>query len=170
MRLKPVLFIAGVALAVALVLHFNIGSRPLIRAGARAPAFNVATQDGKRVSLDDFKGSVVFLNFWRTDCVPCAEEMPDMEAVARRFQGRKFQMMPVSLDVDPGAVAEFYRSHGFTMPAYLDPGSRAAEKYQITGTPETFVISPEGVVIRYYFGPQKWASPGMLALFDKIVP
>ena len=48
--------------------------------GSIAPDFTLKSLDGREVSLSDFRGSVVFLNFWRTDCVPCAAEMPDMEA------------------------------------------------------------------------------------------
>ena len=90
-----------------------------------------------------------------------------MEIVQRTFKGRKFQMMPVSLDMEPGDVARFYKERGLTMPAYLDPGQNVSARYDILGTPETFLIGPDGIVAKYYIGPQPWASQKMLAQLDR---
>jgi peroxiredoxin len=169
-QIKPLAFLATALLLVAYILHSGVGSNPLVRQGSKAPEFTLKTLDGKEVSLSDFRGSVVFLNFWRTDCAPCVAEMPDMEIVQRTFKGRKFQMMPVSLDMEPGDVAFFYEERGLTMPAYLDPGQNVAARYDILGTPETFVIGPDGIVLKYSIGPQPWASQKMLAQLDRLIP
>ena len=71
-------------------------------------------------------------------------EMPDMETVSRVFKGKKFQMMPVSLDIDSNAVSRFYRENNLTMPAYLDPDMNVASLYGVLGTPEIFIIDSEG--------------------------
>jgi len=168
--IKPLVFLACVTLLTAYILRPGVGSDSLIRKGSKAPEFTLTTEEGKRISLGDFRGSVVFLNFWRTDCVPCAAEMPDMETVARIFEGRKFHMMPVSLDRDSSEVSRFYQEHNLTMPAYLDADQNLASLYNILGTPETFIIDPEGTVAQYYVGQQKWASPEMLARLDKLIP
>jgi peroxiredoxin len=167
---KPLVFLACVTLLTAYVLRSGGGTNPLIRKGSRAPDFTFTTEAGQQVSLADFRGSVVFLNFWRTDCAPCVAEMPDMETVARVFKGRRFHMMPVSLDIDSSEVSRFYRENNLTMPVYLDPGRNVASLYDILGTPETFVIDSEGIVAQYYIGPQRWASPQMLARLDKLIP
>jgi len=168
---KPLVFFACVILLIAYALHSGVASEtPLIRKGSKAPDFSVETAEGQRVSLKDFEGNVVFINFWRTDCVPCAVEMPDMETVARAFKGRKFHMMPISLDIDSSEVSRFYSDHNLTMPAYLDPGLNVASRYDILGTPETFIIDSEGAVAQYYIGPQKWANPEMLARLEKLIP
>ena len=75
------------------------------------------------------------------------------------FKGRKFQMMPVSLDIDTDDVARFYEEHNLTMPAYLDPGQNVSARYNIVGTPETFLIDPEGKVAQYYVGAQPLGEP-----------
>jgi peroxiredoxin len=169
-RIKPLVFLAFVALMVAYVLYSGIGSNPLVRAESIAPDFTLKSLDGREVSLSDFRGSVVFLNFWRTDCVPCAAEMPEMEAVQRIFKGRKFQMMPVSLDFDTEDVARFYEKHNLTMPAYLDPGQNVSSRFNVVATPETFLIDSEGKVAHYYVGERRWASPKMLAQLEKMIP
>jgi peroxiredoxin len=169
-NIRPLVFLACVTLLTAYVLRSNGGSNSLIREGSKAPDFTFTTEAGQQVSLRDFRGSVVFLNFWRTDCAPCAAEMPDMETVARVFKGRRFQMMPVSLDINTGEVSRFYREHNLTMPAYLDPGLNVASLYNVVGTPETFIIDSDGIVEQYYVGPRQWASPQMLARLDKLIP
>jgi peroxiredoxin len=167
---KPLVFLACVILLTAWVLRSGGGRDSLIRKGSKAPDFTLTTEEGQRVSLGDFRGSVVFLNFWRTDCAPCAAEMPDMETVARLFKGRKFHMMPVSLDMDTSEVSRFYREHNLTIPAYLDPGQNVASRYNILATPETLIIDSEVTVAQYYIGAQKWASPEMLAQLDQVIP
>jgi peroxiredoxin len=96
--------------------------------------------------------------------------MPDMETVARIFKGRKFHMMPVSLDIDTSEISRFYHENHLTMPAYLDPERNVASLYHIRGTPETFIIDGDGIVAQCYVGAQKWASPQMLAQLDKLIP
>lgn len=170
MSLKPLVFITCVTLAVAYIFYSGAGTHPLVRKGSKAPDFTLRTLDGRSVSLSDFRGSVVFLNFWRTDCAPCAAEMPDMEVVQRAFKGRKFQMMPVSLDVDAEDVVAFYRDRVLTMPAYLDPGQTVSDRYDVAATPETFLIGPDGMIVKYYVGQQAWASPNMLAQLSAMIP
>lgn len=170
MRIKSLVFFACVAGLAAYILLSGVGSTSLVREGSRAPAFTVRTVDGREVSLEDLKGHVVFLNFWRTDCPPCAAEMPDFELIAKTFSGRKFEMMPVSLDFEKDDVSSFYRTRNLTMPAFFDPHQKVAGKYNITGTPETFVIDSEGNVAKYYLGRQRWTSPQMLAMLDGMIP
>ena len=79
-------------------------------------------------------------------------------------------MMRVSLDTESGDVASFYKEHSPTMPAYLDPGQNVSARYDILGTPETFLIDPDGIVAKYYIGPQPWASQEMLAQLDRMIP
>jgi len=169
-NIKPLVFLACTTLAVAYIFLSAAGSHPLVRQGSTAPEFTLTDLDGREASLSDFRGNVVFLNFWRTDCLPCAAEMPDMEILQKKFKGRKFQMMPVSLDVDAGDVASFYEEHNLTMPAYLDPGANVASRYATTGVPETFLIDTDGTITRYYFGKQPWASSTMLAQLDQMIP
>jgi peroxiredoxin len=95
--------------------------------------------------------------------------MADMDRVARAFEGRRFEMMPVSLDIDSEEVRRFYRDRSLTMPAYIDPGRNVASRYDVRATPETFIIAGDGTVAEYYVGPRRWASPDMLARLEKLI-
>jgi peroxiredoxin len=170
MPIKGIVFLAGVAALVAYILVSGVGSSAWVSEGSRAPVFTVRNLEGEEISLSDLRGRVVFLNFWRTDCPPCAAEMPDLELVAKKFAGRKFAMMAVSMDLDTNEVARFYRQRHLTMPAYIDPHQKISGKYNVKLTPESFVIDSTGKVAKYYIGAMPWTSPQMLAMLDGMIP
>ena len=105
-RLKPIVFFFIVA-AVALLFVLRKPVTKIVNVGDLAPEFTatdmngnemfvVKDENGKELKLSDYRGNVVFLNFWYTTCPPCIQEMPDMEIVNRVFKDRKFKMMPIS--------------------------------------------------------------------------
>jgi peroxiredoxin len=130
-RLKPILFFLVVG---ALALFFVLRKPPstVVNVGDLAPDFAVKDETGKEVKLSDYRGHVVFLNFWYTTCEPCRQEMPDMELVNRVFKDRKFKMIPVSVDTNFDDVKRFYQDFKLTtMAMYLDPGKQVADKYNV---------------------------------------
>jgi peroxiredoxin len=82
------------------------------------------------IKLSDYRGKLVFLNFWATWCLPCVEEMPEMETLKNTFKDRKFQMLAVSVDTDWDVVKKFYKEHNLTIPAGLDPGHQISSSLQ----------------------------------------
>jgi peroxiredoxin len=154
MRLKPILFFLIVgSLATYVVVHqIQQGDGGVIRIGQMAPDFTVKDVTGKQVSLSDYRGKLVFLNFWASWCAPCEKEMPDLERLQNTFRDRKFQMLTVSVDVNPDDAAKFYNDRHLTMPWYSDPGRIVANKYKVNVYPETFVIDRNGHIIRHYPG------------------
>jgi cytochrome c biogenesis protein CcmG, thiol:disulfide interchange protein DsbE len=170
MRAKPSIFFGFAAGLAAAIVLTGTGSVEAIKEGANAPEFSVKTDLNDSVKLSDFKGSLVFVNFWAVDCLPCEAEMPDMNALAEIFKGRKFQMMPINLDIDLEPVTAFYGRNRLTMPLYRDPGRRASSDYNVLGTPETFLIGPDGIIRKYFVGQQAWTSPKMIALLNDLIP
>jgi peroxiredoxin len=168
-RLKPVVFFGLVALA-ALFFVLRKPVTKVVNVGDPAPDFTVKDETGKEHQLSDFRGNVVFLNFWFTDCVPCKTEMPDMELVNRVFKDRKFKMLPVSVDVDYGPVKKFYADHKLnTMKMYFDPGKQVAHLYNVYKFPETYIIDGNGVVLKHYISAKAWSSPTYMNVIDEAV-
>ena len=132
-----------------------------------APVITVNTLDGKPLNLSDLKGKVVLLNFWATWCPPCREEIPSMMKLNSAMAGKPFQMVAVSID-EGGvpAIESFFKTSGFSLPAYTDPDNRAAKVYGITGVPETFIIDKKGILIKKVIGPMAWDSPDVLSYLD----
>jgi cytochrome c biogenesis protein CcmG/thiol:disulfide interchange protein DsbE len=168
MRIKPILFFAAVGL-IAAVLIYRQANPIEVALGKPAPDFTVKDQDGNTLKLSDLRGNLVFLNIWASDCVPCIQEMPDMEVMNHAFKERKFKMVTVSIDTDWKPVKKFFNEHRLTMPVYLDPGRDVYNAYQLTGTPETFIIDRNGILLKHRIGADRWASDSMLASMDKLI-
>lgn len=113
----------------------------------RAPVFDLDRLDRSgRLSLASLRGKVVVLNFWASDCVPCKQEMPRIEAAARRWAGKA---VVVGVDVADGrAPAQaFMRRYGATYPNVFDPDSATAGAYGVYGTPMTYFVDRRGRLI-----------------------
>jgi len=169
MRLKPLIFFTVVGFLAALMIYREYqGPGPTLE-GALAPAFELQNENGEMVSLDQYRGKLVFLNFWATWCAPCVDEIPDMMALNSQFEGRPFQMLAISVDTDWQMVNDFYAEHGFDLPTLLDPGRQVASDYRATGYPETFLIDGDGVIARKYIGPMPWTHPQIVAEVEDLV-
>ena len=151
-RLKPIVFFAVVT-AAALFFVLRNPTSIYVNVGDQAPDFSIKDEAGKEIKLSDYRGHVVFLNFWFTTCEPCKLEMPDMELVNRIYKDRKFKMLPISVDTNLDDVKKFYEKYKLTtMPKFLDPGKQVASRYNVRQFPETYIIDGNGIVLKHYIG------------------
>jgi len=129
-------------------------SRPTVAAD-----FTAAGLSTPSVRLSDFRGKVVFVNFWATWCAPCKEEMPSMERLYRRYKGQGFRIVGVSVDTtDAAGVAAFVKALGLTFPIALDPRMEVAERYKVRALPSSFLIDRAGNLAGIALGPRDWDS------------
>ena len=141
--------------------------------GQRGPGLRLARfPDMAAVPLEDFADKLVLLNFWATWCTPCTVEMPTLEGLWREYGGHGLVVIGVSVDRGaPRAVLEPYiRNHGLTFPILLDPDSRAAGAWRVTGIPATFLVRPGGEVVGMAAGAREWNSTEMRALIETLLP
>ncbi len=85
-----------------------------------APDFTLKNLEGSEISLKDFEGKAVFLNFWASWCGPCRDEMPSMEKLWQRFKENDFVILAVDLRESRGEVVSFMKEYGLTFPVLLD--------------------------------------------------
>jgi peroxiredoxin len=127
-----------------------------VAVGEPAPDFVLATLDGERVRLSDFRGRTVVLNFWASWCTPCRDEMPEFQSLyEERAAVGDFVVIAVDwIDSDSrGAVREFAEDFGLTFPVVLDTaGSDVKERFGVRGLPATFFIDRDGVLRARTFG------------------
>jgi peroxiredoxin len=141
---------------VALIGCYGNGRPP--RIGSNAPDFTVQDSDHK-VTLSQFRGQVVVLNFWATWCPPCIEETPSLVRMQARLKDKGVVVLAVSIDDDDAAYHRFLKEYGVNMVTVRDEARKAATLYGTFGWPETFVIDRQGVVRRKFIGPVEWTSP-----------
>jgi peroxiredoxin len=116
------------------------------QAGALAPAFTLQDLDGKSISLSDFHGQVVLLNFWAVWCSPCLVEMPMFEARYQSLKDDGFIVLGVNFDDPPEDVRIYGEALELTFPLVLDPGGVVQDLYRIRGYPSSVIIDGDGVV------------------------
>ncbi len=134
-----------------------------------APDFSLMTVNKRTVRLSDYRGKIVFLNFWATWCPPCRMELPSMEKLAERFKGKPFVILAVNVDEsDPGNVEAFVRQMGLTFPVLIDDGSISA-RYRVNSIPTTFIIKKNGVIYSIISGARPWNEQSYVNAIDKLV-
>ena len=142
------------------------GSRPP-RIGTNAPDFSVQDSQTK-VTLSQFRGQVVVLNFWATWCAPCVEEMPSLVEMQRRMRAKGVTVMAVSIDVDENAYRQFVKDHGVNLLTVRDPEQKAPALYGTHAWPETYIIDRSGVMRRKFIGAVDWTEPEITDFLGKL--
>jgi cytochrome c biogenesis protein CcmG/thiol:disulfide interchange protein DsbE len=116
--------------------------------GKLAPAFELESLAGETVSLADYRGHPVMLNFWATWCGPCQMEMPVFEWLARNpdWQAEDIVILAVNQGESPALVSQFVDVFGITFPVLLDADYAVSIAYNIRGLPTTFFIDKDGII------------------------
>ena len=118
-----------------------------------APSFTLEDLDGKQVSLSDFKGNVVILDFWATWCPPCVMEIPHFIELYEQYKDQGFAMVGISLDREGvGVVNSFVQKYRVNYPILMTDGQVDKAYGGITSIPTTFVIDRAGKIRREYVG------------------
>jgi cytochrome c biogenesis protein CcmG, thiol:disulfide interchange protein DsbE len=121
-----------------------------------------------KVTLTQFRGQVVVLNFWATWCAPCVEEMPSLVEMQRRMKAKGITVLAVSMDVDESAYKEFLKEHNVNLLTVRDPDHKSSELYGTFKYPETYVIDRGGVMRRKFIGAVDWTEPDITEFLGKL--
>ena len=153
-------------------ITFNAGSRTVVNnltelaskrlaLGSPAPDFALETLDGKKIALQDLRGSVVLVDFWATWCVPCWKALKETQSIAdwaatEKLPVKVFAVNTLEKGSDAGEkskrVQAFWRSQGFVMPTLFDSNSEMFKAYASPGLPSMVLISQTGTILRYHEG------------------
>lgn len=125
-----------------------------LRIGNRAPNFETTTLDGETVTLEDFRGQTVLLNFWYTSCPPCEIEMPDIQAAYETYGDQDFVVLAINREETAEVIQPFVDDLGLTFPILLDETGDIQAQFDVRGYPTTFVIDSDGII-------RQW-NPGYL--------
>jgi peroxiredoxin len=138
-------------------------------AAAPAPDFALRTLDGGTVRLPEFRGRVVFLNFWATWCVPCREEMPAIQALAGELEKQGLVVLAVNYEESPETVRAFIRETGLTLRVLLDPDGAVARRYRVAGLPASFFVDRRGALVGSVLGFRDWRGTAARGYVDGLL-
>jgi len=130
--------------------------------GSRAPNFTLKNLKGEDISLSQFRGRKVVLNFWASWCTPCKVELPHFQTVWDKFSsGDDVIMLTVAgSQSDEDQIRSFITNGNYTFLVCLDPGEDAFNRYELTSIPRTYFIDKDGVIRRIQQG--MFTGPGEL--------
>lgn len=178
---KAVVLLLGVAVLVGLIVMVEAKGSERVRhamvedivalgaetADRPAPDWTLTTVRGETLSLSDLRGKVVFLNFWASWCQPCVEEMPSMERLSRKYEGRDLVMVAVSQDESFEAIGAFLKKRDeenkpifppgeVTMKIPLNTSGQLSRTYGTERLPETYIINREGQIVARFVNKYDW--------------
>ncbi|HEB12834.1 MAG TPA: TlpA family protein disulfide reductase [Actinobacteria bacterium] len=158
--MKKKVIVTGIVVAALIVLAtvmfsprpgLNKDVPPSSEDDQKAPDFTVNLFSGKKVSLSDFKGKPLIVNFWASWCAPCREEAPVLVKVAKMY-GKKVQFLGIVFQDTEAGAKKFIEEFKVKYPNGTDPSGQAAQDYKITGVPETFFIDANGILRAKWLG------------------
>lgn len=146
--------------------------------GDFAPKFTLEDLDGNQRKLSDFRGKVVLLNFWATWCVPCLQEMPELERVYRVLKDQGVVVLAVGVQDTLENLRSFRDKNNITFPILHDSAALVKTRYDVRGFPESFVIDRAGKMVMFQdpetdmpvvklIGPKRWDSPKVIERLTK---
>ncbi len=135
----------------------------------KAEDFTLRTLEGKRVSLKDYRGKVIFLNFWATWCGFCRIEMPSIEKLWQEFKEEDFAILAIDVQEEGKLVTSFMKKMNLSFPMLLDGKGKTARSYGIRGLPTTFFLNPKGEIIGKAVGARDWASEESFRLIGELL-
>ncbi len=117
-----------------------------ISLGAPAPQFALPASAGGTVSLADFKGQVVLLNFWASWCGPCRQEMPILDQLYHKYHQAGFTLIGVNVEPASEAATKILASNPVAFPVLFDKASTVSNLYGVPGMPSTIIVDRKGTV------------------------
>jgi thiol-disulfide isomerase/thioredoxin len=117
----------------------------------RAPNFKLRSLNGRQVSLDQFKGKVVLLDFWQTTCGPCRMTMPLLERLQKEYP-RSMALLAINMQESPEPVRDYVREQDLNSEVLLDEDGSVATAYDVEAIPTQVLIDKEGIIRRVMVG------------------
>lgn len=135
------------------VLLPSTGQRAALAAGNNAPDFTLNGLTGAALSLSDYRGQVVLVNFWATWCPPCRAEMPDMQQVYMERKDRGFTIVAVNIQEAREPISNFVGKYSLAFPIALDTAGTVSQLYGIYGLPTSYFVDRSGRIAEVHVGP-----------------
>lgn len=127
-----------------------------------APDFVLKNLEGKDVTLSDYKGKVVFINFWAKWCGPCVQEMPSIDRLGKAVSGSDIVVLIINIGESEEVIGKFITDNGYSLETLLDKHKSVSSKYGVRSIPSTYIINKKGEIVGTKIGSHEWDSQGVI--------
>lgn len=139
----------------AIFQTFTSEESGLVKEGEQMPQFRLASLQGDPVSLEDYKGKPVVVNFWGTFCEPCIREMPSFERQHQQWKDQGVEILAINLSEDTLTVSNYVKKLGVTYTILRDVDRKTEKRYGLRSYPTTFFVNPDGTLSSVFVGEMK---------------
>ena len=127
-----------------------------------SPRIELPDMQGKRHSLEDYRGRIVLVQFWATYCTPCRTEMPTMNRLIKKMQGRPFSIVTINMAESKDQVQRFLDEVPVDFPVLLDSDGSTLGRWKVFAAPANFILDKKGEIIYTLYGAIEWDSDEMV--------
>ena len=150
------------------VTHFDTKLKPF--KGNRTPSeITLLDATGLRHVYKDFRGQVTLVNFWATWCPPCLQEIPSLNRLVRKMQGKPLRLVSIDFGEPQKNVTDFLKKVQVDFPVLLDSDGSISNAWKVVVLPSTFVIGKDGRIVYGINASIEWDSPEIIALLNKLM-
>lgn len=141
-------------LLVGMVLTLTLlpASALAVEEGDEAPNFSLAGNKIEQLALSDFRGKVVYLDFWASWCPPCVHSLPWMAELQKKFGTEKFQVIALNLDEDKALADKLLKKSGADLLVAYDPSGEMPGKYEVPTMPSSYIVGKDGKIVKAHHG------------------
>jgi peroxiredoxin len=139
------------------------------KTSSSAPDFTLNDISGKPVTLSQFRGKVIILNFWSIWCGPCLAEMPSLNKLYLEFKDKGLIVLSLAEDPAEKPVKSYIQDKGIAFPILMDKDKKIYLKYSLFGIPVTFLIDKKGLIAEKFIGERDWSSSEMRGKVSKLL-
>lgn len=131
-------------------------------ANTPTPSLKLTDLQGQEHDLNDYKGSIVLVQFWATYCGPCRKEMPSMNKMIKKMGDTPFKILAVDMGETKEEVTQFVNQVKPEFTILMDEAGKSIGEWQVFAAPSNFIIDPEGKIRYTLFGGVEWDSEELI--------
>lgn len=149
-------------LLTAYCLLFSVSPAHALTVGDSVTGLEVTAVNGSKIVFNDYKGKVLFINFWATWCTPCKKEIPELTKFSTSYKDQGLVLLSINCDKRETAVKSFLEENKVDMHVFCDPKGNAPEMFNVQAMPMSFIVDKKGTIRFIHFGfndrkdPEHW--------------
>jgi thiol-disulfide isomerase/thioredoxin len=164
-------FIMTVFMLLLSIAAFTVHSSGLmlpVPGEPKAKNFTLMSANGGEISLQDYRGNFVLVNFWATWCPPCIKEMPALNSLHNKLKSKNFRVVGVHVGPALATVKQYLKDRPVDFDIVIDK-NMSLSSWEVAGLPTTFLVNPAGEIIYRATGERVWDSNEMVGFLEKIM-